>query len=125
MQSKLLAKWKPEPIPKPAVDRRLKDLNELARATECIRYSMLSIEFWISPEGQVREWVKANTRFAVFIAAPTFMAFPVITVALWELSSWMGSLTAIAGKPIVLPVLALLAVVSITIVLKIIRIFKS
>ncbi len=68
--------------------------------------------------------MRANTRLAVFMAVPTFMAFPVVTVALWELESWINSLTAIAGKLIVLPVLVLLAFVSITVVCRIISAFK-
>ncbi len=124
MQNKLFANWKPEPIQKPAVDRRLKDLNELARATECIRYSLLSIEWWISPEGKLREWMRSNIRVAVFLAAPTFLAFPVATLALWELESWVNALTTIAGKLIFLPILALLALISITIFFNVIGVFR-
>ena len=68
--------------------------------------------------------MKANTRLTVFMAAPTFLAFPVVTVALWEVSSWVNSLTAIAGKVIFLPILMLLALLSITMVFRIISAFK-
>ena len=110
--------------PKPVATAQLQRMNALQRATESFRYVLLSIEQWISPDGDVRQWMKTNTRIAVFIAAPTFMAFPVVTVALWEVESWINSLTAIAGKLIVLPALVLLALISITIVLRIIKLFK-
>ena len=113
-----------KPICKPVVSIQLERMNGLQRTAEAFRYSLLSLEFWISPEGNIRQWMKANARFVAFMAAPTFMAFPVVTVALWEVESWVNSLTAIAGKLIVLPILVLLAVISITIVLRIISAFK-
>ena len=113
-----------KPIIKPVVNTQLERMSGLQRTAEAFRYVLLSIEFWVSPEGNIRQWMKANTRLAVFMAVPTFMAFPVVTVALWEIESWVNSLTTIAGKLIVLPVLVLLAVISITIVCRIIRVFK-
>ncbi len=110
-------------ICKPVVNASLNQMNGLQRAAEAFRYSVLSIEFWISPEGNIREWLKVNVRFAMFVAAPTFMAFPIITVALWELEAWMDSLTTIASKLTVLPILVLLALVSIIIVLRILQAF--
>ena len=110
-------------ICKPMVNTQLERMNGLQRATESFRYILLSIEHWVSPDGRIRAWVKANARSAVFIAAPTFLAFPVVTVALWEFEAWIDSLTTIAGKLIFLPILVL-ALVSFSIVLRIIRIFK-
>ena len=106
------------------VDASLGQMNGLQRTSEAFRYFMLSLEFWMSPDGHVREWVKTNTRLAAFMAAPTVLLFPVVTVALWELSSSINALTTIASKLVFLPVLALLALVSITIVLRIISVFK-
>ncbi len=111
------------PICKPVVNTHLGQMNGLQRATEAFRYAVLSIEFFISPEGQIRKWTRTTTRIAVFIAVPTFMAFPVVTVTLWELESWIHSLTTIAGKLIFLPIVALFAVISISIVLRILRAF--
>ena len=106
---------------KPTVNVSLHRLNSLQRAVESFRYVALSIEVWISPEGNLRKWVKANTRLAVFMAVPTLMVFPVVTMALWELESWMSSLTTMVSKFIALPILTLLALM---IACRIIRIFK-
>lgn len=116
---------KADSIRSPVVNKSLDRMNSLQRTAEAFRYSLLSLEHWMSPEGNVRQWVKANTRLAVFIAVPTFLAFPVVTVALWEVESWINSLTAIAGKLIFLPILALLALVSISIVLRTLRAFTK
>jgi hypothetical protein len=47
----------------------------------------------------------------IILAIPAFLVLPIITFALWQLVSWLVALTSIAGKLIILPILALLAVV--------------
>jgi hypothetical protein len=103
--------WNPQPIKPPTVDPQLSELCGLQRSTESILFSMLSIEFWISPSGQVREWLRHNSRLAIILAIPAFLVLPIITFALWQLVSWLVALTSIAGKIIVLPIMVLLAVV--------------
>lgn len=111
--------WHPKPIEPPKPDPNLEKLNGVARAAEVIRFSVLSIEFWISPNGHVREWLKKNTLLAVILAIPAFLVLPIITFALWQFVSWAMALTTIAGKLIVLPllVLAATAVIAATVLL--------
>lgn len=97
------------PINPPSVDPELGQLDGLQRSAEAIRYSILSIEFWISPTGQAREWLRQNSRLAVWIAIPAFLIMPVITFVLAQLNGWIGTLVGIAGNLIVLPVVAILA----------------
>ena len=113
-----------EPIRKPMVNTQLDGLNNLQRTTEAFRYTILCIEHWISSDGKIREWLRKNLRWSALLVVPTLTVFPVITLALWELESSVNALTAIAGKLIFLPVLALLALISITIVCRILRVFK-
>ena len=108
----------------PKVHIQLDRMNGLQRATASFCHILLCGESWISPNNEIRAWVKANARFAMFMAAPTVIAFPVVTVTLWEVSSWVSSLTTIAGKLIFLPVLVLLALISISIIFKTIRVFR-
>ncbi len=114
----------PPPIHKPVVNTQLDRMNELQRTTESFRYVLLSIEHWISPDGNIREWLRKNLRWSVLLVIPTLTVFPVVTLALWELEAWIGALTTIAGKLIFLPILALLVLISITVVSRIIRAFK-
>ena len=113
-----------KPICKPVVDIRLEGLNGLQRITEAFRYTILCMEHWISPEGHIREWLRKNLRWSALIIIPTLIVFPVVTVALCEFVAWVNSLTTIASKLIFLPVLVLLALISITIVCRIISVFK-
>jgi hypothetical protein len=113
--------WNPKPIKEPEVDPELLDLDPLTRSAESIRYSILSLEFWISPNGQVREWIRNNTRLAMILAIPALVILPIITFALWQLVSWLVALGVIAGQLIVIPVLVLLAVLSIWIAIQVLK----
>ena len=121
MQSNLLVTWKPEPIRKPTVDRRLQDLDALARSMECIRYSVLSIEFWISPDGTVREWLRHNVRIGVWLFIPAIFVMPAIGFILWQFTGWLSMFMSIAGKLIVLPILILMALFVIKIVVALLK----
>ena len=106
---------------RPTVSNKFDQMNGLQRAAESFRHVALSLEFWISPGGQVREWMKTNLKLAVLIAVPTFMVFPVVITALWELSACINALTALVSKLVALPVLALL---SISIFFRILGVFR-
>ena len=114
-------RWNPKPVDKPKVDPELPHLDPLTRSAESIRYSVLSIEFWISPNGQVREWLRHNSRLAAVLAVPAFMIIPVITFALWQLAYWMAALVLIAGKLVLFPILALVAILALTLTVNIIK----
>ena len=113
--------WNPTPIDTPTVDPDLIHLDPLTRSAESIRHSVLSLEFWISPNGQVREWLRHNTRLAVLLAIPAFLVLPTITFALWQLVSWLAALVVISGKLIVLPILVLIAALVFTITCLLVR----
>lgn len=115
------SQWSPKPINPPSVDPELGQLDGLQRSAEAIRYSILSIEFWISPNGQAREWLRQNARLAVWIAIPAFLIMPVITFVLAQLNGWIGILVAIAGNLIVFPVVAILAGLVILIAIRIVK----
>jgi len=111
--------WNPKPVDPPTVDPDIVSLDGLSRSAETIRYSILSFEFWLSPKGQVREWIRHNSRLAILLAAPAFLILPIVTFALWQFVSWMMALVLIAGRLIVFPILALLtsAVIYVTVLI--------
>lgn len=113
--------WQPKPVEKPLVDPALQHLDPITRSAESIRYSILSIEFWISPNGQVREWMRQNTRLAAWLGIPALLVLPLVVLILYQVVKAVGMLTSIAGQMIVLPMLALLAAVLMLVVLSILR----
>ena len=121
MQNRFLTAFKPEPIQKPTVDTHLNNLSPLSRSTECIRYSLLSIEFWISPDGHLREWLRRNLMLYAWLIVPAIFVMPAIGFILWQLTGWLSMLTGIVGKLIFLPILILLAFVVVKIVVTILK----
>lgn len=104
--------WQPKENDPPAVDPMFSTMDAVQRSAETFRYSILSVEFWISPNGQVREWLRHNTRLAAWLAIPAFLILPVVGFILWQL-------VAIAGRLVVFPILGLLAALAIVVVINV------
>lgn len=119
---KLQSYWKPNPLDPPTVDPELPHRDAVTRSAESICYGILSLEFWISPHGQVREWLKHNTRLAAWLAIPAFMVLPLIVFILWQVVKGVEFLTSIAGHLIILPFIVLVALVAILVVVSIIKV---
>ena len=118
---RLKVSWQPKPVDPPTVDPDLPHLDVLTRSAESIRYSILSFEFWISPNGQFREWLRQNARIASWLAIPALLLLPLALLILYQVVKAVGLLTSIAGHMILLPVLVLLAAVVILVVVNVIR----
>jgi hypothetical protein len=114
--------WHPTPLEKPVVDEMFPEMDALQRSAESFRYSFLSWEFWMSPNGQVREWLRHNTRAALFIGVPALILLPIIGIALAQMAAWTIALSIIAGHLIIIPVLL---VVLVLVVLSLIKLIKS
>ena len=108
--------WHSKPVSPPAVDNEFHRLDGLQRATESLRYVVLRWEHWVSPGGDIREWLRQNTRIGVLLLIPSICVMPVIGLILWQLNGWMSMLTSIVGGLIVLPILILLALFVVRIV---------
>ena len=108
--------WNPKPVASPQVYADIGKLTGLQRAIESFRYVLLRWEHWVSPSGDMREWLRHNTRLGVWLFIPAIFVMPAVSFALWQLTSWLSMLTSIAAKLIVLPLLTLVAFVVIKIV---------
>lgn len=74
--------WQPKPIDPPTPDENVEELSGPQRSAEVIRYSILSLEFWLSPLGRLREWVRLNTKASVLLLIPTVIVLPLVTCIL-------------------------------------------
>lgn len=101
--------WAPQKIEPPTVDPQLKELDGAQRAGEVVRYSILSLEWWLSPNGTLREWLKLNGKLSSVLLIPAVLIAPLVTFIVWQVSLWMGWLVGIAGHLILFPVAALIA----------------
>jgi len=113
--------WQPKPVDPPHVDPDLLQLDGLTRSAESFRYSIMSIEWWVSSNGRLREWLRHNTHAAAWLAIPAVLVLPLIVLILFQLAKGVGILTSIAGHLIILPVLALIAAVVILVVVSIVK----
>jgi hypothetical protein len=110
MQRFIKRQWQPAPITPPTVDPDLEHLNGVQRSAEVLRYSILSIEWWISPNGRLREWLRLNGKGSAILLIPALLILPLVGFILWQLLWWALMLVSLAGKLIVLPIAALIDV---------------
>ena len=113
--------WHPEPVPPPTVDPEFTKMNGLQRATESLRYVLLRWEHWVSPNGDIREWLRCNTRIGAWLLIPAVCVMPAVGFVLWQITGWVAMLTSIAGRLIVLPILILVAFIVIKIVVALLK----
>src|SRR4051812_26446636 len=111
--------WRPKPIRPPKPDPNLKNLTGAQRSAEVIRFSVLSLELWISPLGKLREWVRLNSTVSAILIVPAVLVLPLVLLITGQLAQWLALLISIAGRLIVFPVVALIAagVITLTIIL--------
>jgi hypothetical protein len=113
--------WNPEKIEPPKVDPDLEDLDAATRSAEVIRFSLLSLEWWLSPNGTLREWLKLNGKISSILLIPAVLVMPLITLIIWQVAIWMGWLVGIAGHLIMFPLVALAGIVVALVVVAILR----
>lgn len=94
----LMHAWRPAPVAPPTLDSHLETLSSVERVAEVLRYSALSVESEISPQGGLRAWLKLNLLVALILAIPAVLVVPVITYLLSGFSTWAQFLTAIANN---------------------------
>ena len=105
----LSGKWNPKPLNPPQVN--LRDMDNITRSAESIRYSVLNVEYWLSPNGCGREWLRHVLRVALFLAAPVLLLAPLISLFLVSLLKWSVLLASIAWKLIVLITLVVAGII--------------
>jgi hypothetical protein len=114
--------WEPKAIVPPKPDPALETMNAPQRSAEVIRYSLASLEFWMSPLGQMREYVRLNARLCMILLIPSALVLPLVSWIIYLVAGWIAMLVGLAGKLIVLPIAALIAVVSIKAVICVLRV---
>jgi hypothetical protein len=101
--------WRPKPIDPPQPDPNVPNMNGPQRSAEVIRYSILSLEFWLSPLGKLREWVRLNSKLSAVLLIPALLVLPLIVFIFTQIARLMVLLVEISGNFILFPFLAFLA----------------
>jgi hypothetical protein len=113
--------WQPSKITQPKVDPDLSNLNAAQQFAEVIRFNLLSFEWWVSPNGRLREWLRLNGKVSSILLIPAVLVMPLVTLILWQLVLWIGWLLSITTKLILLPVVCFIAFVVVHVVVALLR----
>jgi hypothetical protein len=106
----VLQHWQPNPLPVPLVDRDLPRLSGIERAAEVLRFMLQQMEYALSPQGHLREFIKFNLRLAMGIGLPVFLVAPLVTLALNQLTVWTALLTQTMSSFVLFPLSVLLCI---------------
>ncbi|HRH94349.1 MAG TPA: hypothetical protein PLB55_00365 [Prosthecobacter sp.] len=106
----VVRRWQPEPLPEPAVDHDLPQLSAIERCAEVLRYNCSTLEYWLSPQGTLREWFKFNLRLAFGLAVPSLLVAPLVTLALRQFELWIDLLAKTTSNLILFPLSVLLVI---------------
>ena len=74
------------------------------------RYSILTAEFWLSPNGSLREWLRLNAKVALILGIPALLIVPPLTFLLSEFVTWSQLLVEIAKNLAIVPLLAVVGI---------------
>ena len=117
--------WCPREIARPRVESDLSRLGPVERSAEVIRYSLCRAEYWISPNGWLREWFRINLWAAIMLAIPAVLVAPLGGYLLERMAAGSGLMAEVAKNLAQLPEVArsgvvVVAAVAVIFVLKVI-----
>jgi len=110
MRQIVIRRWQPEPLPEPEVDPDLPRLSAIERSAEVLSYTCRRFEYWLSPQGTLREWLKFNLRLAIGLAVPSLLVAPLVTLALGQFNVWIDLITKTTSNLVLVPLSVLLVI---------------
>lgn len=78
----------PTPLLEPTISIDFSRLSTLERIVEVLRYKLLQLEYWISPSGGFRAYIKLNLIVCFLIGIPALFIVPLVTHLLGEFVTW-------------------------------------
>ncbi len=106
----VVRRWQPEALSVPVVDHDLPQLSAIERSAEVIGYTCRRFEYWISPQGTLREWFKFNLRLAFGLAVPSLLVAPLVSFSLKQINVWIDTITKTTSNLVLVPLSVLLVV---------------
>lgn len=121
--SQLKLRIDPDPVEEPKVHPGLTGMHALERVVEVSRYSISRLEWWLSPGGALREWLRFNLLLGLVLTIPALLLVPVITYVLGQFATWTALLVEIAKNLIVFPLFVIIGIALVSALLTILRQF--
>ena len=88
----------PRPVERPIVAEGFFRLPAWKRSIASIAYCLRRLEYWIAPQGWVREWIRLNVLAVVLIGTSVLLLGPVVTALLVSIFDWTNISVNIAVK---------------------------
>ena len=85
------------PIEKPTIADDFHDLSVLQRVTESIRYNVFCLEYFLSPKGGLRQWIKINVSLLLLFGIPILFFVPLVTYLMSGLATMSELLLDMSG----------------------------
>ncbi len=92
------------------VDIDLPHLSSIERSAEVLRYTCSRLEYWLSPQGMLREWLRFNLRIACVLVVPALVVAPLVTLALGQFKAWVDLIVSTTSNLVLFPLSALLVI---------------
>jgi len=111
-----LALWNPKPLGIPEINQNAFEQQPVIRAAEVIRYSLHRFEYWVSPSGILREWLRLNLLVALFVGFTGILLAPVVTMILGEIAGWIILILKIVTGIVSIAAMAIVAFILLRII---------
>jgi len=79
--------WRAVPLDPPTLNEQIESPNPIIRSAEVFRFSLLRLEFWISPTGHIRAWLRLNLFILAVVGIPAVTIAPLIVWLLSEIAA--------------------------------------
>ena len=99
--------WQPKRVVPPVVDGEFVHMDGISRVAESWRYNILCLEFWLSPNGCMREWLRQVVRLSLPLAAPALLVVPLVSFILGAFLKWTLLMASIAWRTVLLMLVVL------------------
>jgi uncharacterized membrane protein len=99
--------WCPEPLSTPEIDERMLEWDVLSQAGETVRFQTSRLEYWLSPTGVLRCYIKACIKTGIYLCLLGLVMIPLAMV--FHLAAECVAVVLAAAKSLLEAVMVLIA----------------
>lgn len=85
------------PLDLPRPDPDIARMGCVERSAEALRYALLRLEYFVSPDGMLRRWNRLVLRLAAFLAVPALVLVPLTLLFLEGVADSVALLGSMRG----------------------------
>jgi hypothetical protein len=82
----------------PAIPKNVDQLEVMERTATVLGYSIRRLEFWVSPNGRLREWCRINVAIGLILLVPGLTVLPAAVLVFGGLATFTGYMATIAAN---------------------------